>query len=595
MLDSVFAAEGGGGRLGGGGATSSSPRPNPVRLVSSVPYPPVTSRSRDTGGDDGSDIEYNYDDDTYNEEEEDEEGEDNDGNDREEDTEETIAARRAFESAARAHREQEAVERKERSDAAIAAARSAVSCPSCDRQLPSFDDLTIHLLSSCSKRSSQEHAVIVSNLLGEEAVNAIAPVEDDNRANEADESATATAATTTAIDASPMAALPAAPTLSASTLTGTTIPSQDVIEDNNLLQRSSTLNANREGAEPMPSATLPLSASVDTGIDFDTASLGAVTGPSTLSALPLPLVPPPAPRRARRMLQCPCCFMIFDSSVNEDDVQVHVLTDCSSPWTDVERALKWIKPAPEGAIATNKKPTTSSTPLITSVLPSSSSSSSSSLSFAPHAMTSSSSSSLVATSAATATSDQGLDQGERGSLPPSSLSFPHPRSVGTGGGNGGGRSAADDDISLLLPRHSSRVLSSSTLSSTEFLRESSTQHSSIASSSLLRPSLFSSLVEEEDDIDDSSAPIDTADDSAAVDAAFNAGSSGSSGLQQQSSQSSQSRQSSFPLPRASGAAIFNAQCPSCGERMAMNDDDDMQLHMLTTCPNAEENAKTLFG
>ena len=576
MLDSVFAAEGGG--RGGEATSSSSPRPNPVRLVSSVPYPPVSSRSRDTG-DDGSDIEYNYDDDTYNDEEEDE-GEDNDGNNQleEEDTEETIAARRAFESAARAHREQEAVERKERSDAAIAAARSAVSCPSCDRQLPSFDDLTIHLLSLCSKRASQEHAVIVSNLLGEEAVNAIALVEDDDRANEADEAATAIAATT-AIDAL---------TLSSSTLTGTTIPSQDVVEGNNLIQRSSTLISNREGAEPLPAVTLPSSASVDTG--FESAPLGAVTGPSTLSALPLPLGPPPA-RRARRMLQCPCCFMIFDSSVNEDDVQVHVLTDCSSPWTDVERALKWIKPAPEGAVATNKKPTTSSTPLITSVL--SSSSSSSSLSFAPHAMTSSS---LVApSSAATATSDRDLDQGERGALLPSSLSFPHTRSVSTGGGNGGGRSAADDDISLLLPRHSSRVLSSSpTLSATEF-RESSTQHSSIASSSLLRPSLFSSLVEEEDDIDDNSAHIDSADDSAAVDAAFNAGSSGSSGLQQQSSQSSQSRQSSFPLPRASDAAIFNAQCPSCGEQMVMNDEDDMQLHMLTTCPNAEENAKTLFG
>jgi hypothetical protein len=118
------------------------------------------------------------------------------------------------------------------------------------------------------------------------------------------------------------------------------------------------------------------------------------------------------------------------------------------------------------------------------------------------------------------------------------------------------------------------------------------QPESIVSSSL-RPSIFSSLVEDDDDeVDDDDSDVDKVkNDDASVKAAVTAAAV-SSGPQEHSSLS----RPSFPLPTDSGnSALFNAQCPSCGERMTMNEDDDMQLHMLTSCPNAEENAKTLFG
>ena len=603
MFDSVFAAETGIGRglLSGTlsssprfnippAAPSSSPRSNPVRLVSSVPYPSMTSRSRDTGGDDGgSDIEYNYDDDTYNDDEE-EENEDNEGvgqngedheqEEEEEEDEESRAARLEYDTASRAQWEREALQRKERADAATAAAQSAVSCPSCDRQLPSFDDLTIHLLSSCSKRATQEHAAIVSNLLGEEAVNAIAHIEDDLRA---DVATTAAAASSSFTD--DKSSLPSSSSSSLATATATTTGQDDVAQTSSL--------ATGEGfstATQSESVTAPSNPPAVLGQRSDAT---ADNGQSVSSSSSIGQLPPP--RRARRMLQCPCCFMIFDSSVNEDDVQVHVLTECPSPWTDVERALKWIKPAPEGTVATNSRTVVSSIPKITSPSSSSSSSStSSSLSFAPHALTSS----VIATS-----TDRGKDSTTITSSSFSTIDFPNPRSANmASGGSSRVEAAAEDDISLLLPRQSSRVISSSSSSLSSSSSSSSfskriaefrePQPESIVSSSL-RPSIFSSLVEDDDDeVDDDDSDVDKVkNDDASVKAAVTAAAV-SSGPQEHSSLS----RPSFPLPTDSGnSALFNAQCPSCGERMTMNEDDDMQLHMLTSCPNAEENAKTLFG
>jgi hypothetical protein len=518
MLDSVFAAAnsaaeagGGGGSGGSGGGSGSvtfSPLPSArpsVRLISSVP---LSSRSRDSGDDD---IEYNYDD-TYGDDDEEEENDERNNDD----VEEATSAREAFDSAMVANQANEELSfsalRKERAD--------AVSCPSCDRQIPSFDDLTIHLLSSCPNRSTPSHSTIVCNLLGEEAVNAISIPEEEIEGQ-----------VRMASSIERFSSMPFAISTSTAPVLNTASEAEKGVDQE---VNTNSESISRPILDSLSASSSSSSSTSLLGADIiDQGKVSAITGTVIPSSI-LAAVPPP--RRPRRMLQCPCCFMIFDSSVNEDDVQVHILTDCSSPWPDVERALKWIKPAQEGIGATNNLLSTA--PFITKT------------STQPQPRVSQPLS-LVTESGVEST--EGL-----------SGSIPH----------------ALSDLSLPLPRHSSHVLSSSVRT------RSPTSLSQVP----LRPSLFSALVDDEEEDDDDNNNADnnvrevqtTAETTAVIE-------------QRQISESTTVSHQAPIIPSRAQNDSYNAvHCPACGERMDSTEEDDLQLHMLTSCPNAEENARTLF-
>ncbi|RYY34678.1 hypothetical protein EON62_03070 [archaeon] len=175
--------------------------------------------------------------------------------------------------------------------AAAAASPTAVRCPACNVRLPDFDDMQLHLLTDCAARGTDAHRATMTNLFGW--------VETPSSGG---------------VDGAPTP--PGAP----------------------VSRSASPMVTEVEGPRPPPAASTMVDVAVTDA--QERVSPRSATDAAVVPAHSAPTQPPAMQAdTARGKWKCPQCDALFDV---EDDAQVHVMTECPTPWDDAAAALRAI-------------------------------------------------------------------------------------------------------------------------------------------------------------------------------------------------------------------------------------------------------------